>query len=849
MSFQSRSQFINAFASEKITLAQVEGRKRIINWTSLGAGVYKKTVDYYVIAAHNGLTAFNQAANSSVASGDFFYDPATSELYIHLIGSVDPVDYEIIVTFQFHFASKGLALPFDLDATSPHTDWEGRLEDAPGFNHKVGIEQGLTSIVGTGTLKLENNDGGLDEFYDTHIFENQKVRIYSWNPDLSIDDARIIYRGRITNKTYTPDSVSFTVKDLLFDLEQQLPQGVFSDSDNVADNVKGNIKRWVYGRADGLQLQSVDQIANGVDVTGTLSGNTETTTITGTSTLFLSELSPGDTLFIGTQEFGIATIVSDTELEVDDEPEFAFTNLSATYVPDVPLRTKNRTFFVADHECAQLLKTVVNSLQLNRVELNDTIGILPGDFLEFSDVSQRVEVKNVAPGNIVVLRQNLISRPAPSTSVIRQPIQDVYISGVRVFDEDFSISNSVDTRITLDELTEFNLARTISLTTELTFTNGSRSLTTVDDVNLRDIFKSRDWIRPQNISYTTFYEILEVRDQEILLRIPFAEATITDEIEAKFPEYIDDDTTISANVLGRTVDGDKNSDWIYTIADTIKDIITSVGVADIDDASFTQGAIDNSEIVSIAFPLTPSSSLTKAKDAVDILNKSIQSALTLNSDLEIKFKVLNVEIPSDPVRFADSDQVKWSIKSVSGRTIRNTIIRYRFQDVIRTTLDNGNEVQTYENEYVRDYIGTDKTGEYDVYLYSERAARIMSHRLAYFSELARADVTVESDLRFEDVEIGDTVQLQFSRMYKRFGDSTSRKKLVVVVGKNVTGDKIVFQMTDLNNTFNTACVITPNNAPDYSAADEEERLKYGYITDAEGIVDDDEDTQNTNLIT
>lgn len=850
MSFQNRAEFIEAAASEKITLAQVEGRKRIINWTTVGAGVYKKIVDNYVLSVHNGNVALNQASSSSVAAGDFFYDSLTGELFIHLIGSIDPADQEIIATFQFHFASRTLDLPFDLVNTSPHTSWDGRITSSPGYNHSIGVEQKLTSVVGSGTLKLENNDGGLDGFYDTHIFENQRVRIYSYNPDLSPDEAKIIFRGRVTNKAFSSSGVSFTVKDLLFDLEQQLPQSVFDDTDNVADNVKGKIKRWVYGRVDGLRIQSVDQIANGVALTGTISGNTTSLTLTGVGTSFLSELSPDDVITAATQEFTVESVESDTSLTLTDEPDFAFEGATATYIPEIPITGKNRVFFVADHETAQLTKTVVNALQLNRVELNDTTGILAGDFLEFTDLSEKVEVKNVAPGNIVVLRQNLSDRPSASTSAIREPIQDVFIEGVRVLDEDFTITNSTTTQITLDALTEFNLARTISFGTSFTFTNGTRTITTTDDVDLRETFSPRDWIRPAGITYTTFYEILSVEEQTITIRTTFADPTTTDTAQVKFPSFIGDDTIMSVNVLGRTESGDKAGVWIDDVASTVKDIVTQIGITDINTSSFTTGSVDNKELVSIAFPIQANSaSLTKAKTALDLLNKSIQSAVTLDNDLNLKFKVLNVEIPESPTILKDCDVKSWSVKATNGKGIRNTIISYRFQDIDRTTLESGNQVQTYDNTYVRDFIGTNKTGEFNVYLFNESSARIMSHRLAYFSELGRADIDVTSDLRLENIEIGQTVQLEFERLYKRFGDSTSRKKTAVVVGKKVDGQEIKLKLTDLNNTYNTACIITPNTAPDFSAATEDQKLTFGYITTVEGIVDDNEDTQNTNLIT
>ena len=72
--------------------------------------------------------------------------------------------------------------------------------------------------------------------------------------------------------------------------------------------------------------------------------------------------------------------------------------------------------------------------------------------------------------------------------------------------------------------------------------------------------------------------------------------------------------------------------------------------------------------------------------------------------------------------------------------------------------------------------------------------------------------------------------------------------MMLVSGKTVTGQETTLELSDLGNTFNTSSYITPNNAPDWSAATEDEKIIYGYITDNQGIVDNEEDTAGTHLI-
>ena len=271
-------------------------------------------------------------------------------------------------------------------------------------------------------------------------------------------------------------------------------------------------------------------------------------------------------------------------------------------------------------------------------------------------------------------------------------------------------------------------------------------------------------------------------------------------------------------------------------------------MTNINETSFTDAGVDNSALMSLALPLTPGGAQVTTKSIVDIVAQSTTSALTLDNNLDMQFVNLLPKTPDSPIEISDNQVVSWSIQSVNGEMIRNTLIRYRHKDVDRFTLESGASTKSYSSDFVETFIGTNTSSELDAYVYEDSDAETMSHREIYFRSLSRAQVTIKTDLRFEGVDIGDHVVINFERMYKRFGDTTSRKKVCVVVGKTVTGDGVELFVSDLGNVINRSSIITPNTAPDYTAASEDEKLKYGYITDSRGITNDDEDTTNTHLI-
>jgi hypothetical protein len=816
--------------------------------------IYKKTTPYFVVDLKQDQTDLTGVSDlGSVAEGNWFYDPTTGILYAHFTGSVDPITIQAIVSYRFFFSSGPCVASYDLTDTGAHVQYEGRIVSVPGYKHLVGIDQSLTAVVGSGTLKLENADGGMDEIFDTLFFENRLATLYSWNRDLDFSEAKVIYRGRVTNKRFGANDVSFLIKDTIFDLEQAIPLVAYDDTDTVNDNIKGRYKRWVYGRVDGLQIQSTDQIGEGYLITGTVSVIAGSNTLTGVGTSFLSEISPEDEITIGTQEFSITSIESDTSLTLSDEADFGVVAEPATLLPQIPVVTKNREFLVTGHACSNLTYDIVKYIQLNRIELSSTVGLERGDFIKFTN-GERKEIKTVAPGNIVVLQSNIINQPALPSTVTRQPVQKLFKESDTINADNFTLSNlgapTNECTITLDSDVEFELARATNLGFDLVFTNGLRSITTPDAVDLRESLSSRDWIRPANLAYTTYYEILSVSETSLELRVAFADPTITDPVTAKRPDYIGDNTIISCEVIGKTEDGEPDGEWIKTAAQAVRDVISEIDIPDsfVNETSFTDGEADARQIISLSLPLSSTGRTVTAKSTVDLLNQSVFGSLTLDNDLRLKYKILQTDTPANPPQVHDEQIFKWNIKTTNGKNFRDALTRYKHKDIDRTSLQSGASVQTFSSDFVRDYIGTSKIKEFDAYLFNESEACTYTERQVYYNRISRSEITLETDLRFEAVEIGDLMQLEMKRLYKRLGDSASNKKLAIVVGKTVTGQTIKLQLSDLGNLFNSSAVIAPDTTNDYSTSTEDEKLKYGFITDVQGIVDSDEDTANINLI-
>lgn len=853
MRFKNRAEFIEAESSEKLTMAHVHGKQRLYVFNGPSSLIYSKQVPYFVNRLKQNDNYFTRVGDllSLTFQGQFYYDIKSSTLYFRPFSDLNPKTVEIIAEYRFFFSDVGINCTWNLQDVSEEVFYDGRIKAAPGYKHKIGIDQALTSLVGSGTLNLHASDGDLDSIFDKIIFENQSVVIYSWNRDLQPSEAKVIYRGRITNKTFNTEDISFTIKDPIFELLEPPANSVYSDSDNVNDSAKGQYKRLVYGRVDGLRCQSIDQIANGYALTGTLSAVADQTKIFGTGTQFLNEVLQDDEITVGTQTFTVERVISNTELDISDEPDFAFSGQPAVNKPNRGYEGKNRIFLSTEHECTQQTKTIVAVPQLNRIVLDNVDGLFPGDFITFQSTSERLEIKNTAPGNIVVLRQNMINRPTVGSNATRQPIQRVYINGRLIPAGKYTVNNSGSCGLTLSSDVEFSIAKIRTANFILNFTNGLREVTYTGggEISLDEIFSPGDWIKPEDVTYTTYYKISYIDGNSIYLTQSFSNPTISDIAKYKSPDYVNDDSVISADILGKTVSGLANGVWISTVAQAERDLLSQIAISDINETSFTNGAVDGNQLVSIAIPENfNSKSLPQTKDIIDKLNKSISSSLTLDNDLKIKFQVLNAFTQAELPIITDFDVIDWNIKTVNGKGFNKAVAKYRFSDVNSSTLEQGNQIYTFESEFVNRYIETGKINELDLYLYNQNEAQISAHRNLYQNRLSVGTVTIKSDLRLENVEIGSVVIVDFNRMYKRFGDIDVRKKVMLVTGKTVTGEGTEFELSDLGNTFNTSSYITENTANEYSLATENEKLINGYITDNQGIVEDLEDTAGVHLI-
>jgi hypothetical protein len=917
----SYADFAKKTRSKKIILAHLEAREKLKLFSVYSGTIYSRSVNYFVTEVKVNGTLLTEASSNALNAGEFYYSPNEGVLYVRLSDNTDPKLNSIYATYKFFFSNIPVDLPHSI-TTGEIVNYDSRIKSIGNLKLELDFEQTGIALETNSSISLENNDGYFDSIFDPLIWENGTVRFWSWSDELPTSEAKLIYKGIVSDKTFSPNQVSFNLKDELSKLRQPLAFGRFSSLDGELDNsVINTPKRLIFGRVDNIRTVGVDKTLKGYPITGTISGSSDTNllsgtvsglattntinglgtsfttqisagqkikiitpfvdysytvntvvsntqltisgtisvtfsgaqarnadvennVVTGVGTLFLSELSPGDIISanINTTKYSykIRSISSNTSLLLDDEIEATLTTSPATNLPAIPYRGKNRLWHISGHklrEYSVLITEVNNATNITVASIND---IQAGDYL--SILGSSYLVLRVS-GNIITLNQATFPTPSIGTPVTKIPVQAVNVGTTQyVINRDFTISNTAtDAILAFNSAAEYNVAKTNNPTISFTLTSGSRNVTTSSTtVDLTTLIKPRDWIKAKTVTAPDWYEVLSVSTSSLVLRTN-ALANHTGTIQFKSPDYINDDSLVTASCLGLD-----NGSWIRYPAQAVNWMLTTAGLTDINTASFTQAEADCSFTLSLYYPRTIGQEIPSLRDMVTDINKSIFGSLYLDNSFNYTYKVLNADKPEDLEAIKDEDIINFSVATKSN-IINSLILKYgpyvdleAQSEALKTIL--------LDSTFVNEAVETKQRLEVTSYLYYQDEATIIAERWIFFRSLTQSVVTLSAKLNLALKTLNDALFLDLSRLYKRFG-SSSRRKIGIINSISKTGDTTSVQINDLGNVFTRVPAIAPDTAADYTAGSED-LDRYGYVLDNDTETPDitSEDELGTILI-
>jgi len=844
----SFNDYIQEPSSEKISLCWLHPRQRILEgWNGGSAPTYSFSANYYVRGVIVGQAQLVEASSSSLSSGEFFFDATTKILYVRLFDDTSPADSFTVVEYRLFYSNAPKILPFDLQS-GREVEYEALMKSESKFSADLDSDD-LTgiSLTGSGNVTLENNDGNFDDIFEKLFWEGTEAQIFSYGGG----EAKRIFKGFIETKKFSPISVIFRVVDFVDKLRDEVPLPYFSSIDgDLSASVLGRPKRRIYGRADGVKTVHLDPLLDGFSMQGTFSGTAGTATINASGANILNELSPDDTVFYidGNDEkfsYSVQTVdISGNFFTITENIDKTFSAQSLKNSPSIPYRGKNRIYHVSSHELREPTTTVVDPIQLNRIEVASVADMESGDFVFFG--STRRQIKRIS-GNILVLETNLDTSPVIGSTVFKSSIQKCYIDKEEaILNRDFTVQNTGgECKIVLDGLAEFNIVRPNVLTgANLTFTNGSK-LVSGSGTRFKEEIKPRDWLLP--VGESNYYEVLQVTDDtNLVLRQDYSDVTVTAPTIRKRPNYANDETIISVDCLGKTKNNLKTGEWIKYGPEIVRDLLEESGLT-VNTASFDSAITEVPYLMSVLVPADFGSDRPIVRDVIDRVNVSIFGSLYNNFDYEITYSVMTPNKENITETISDADVIDFDLSS-SGKNITKTItFNYRHFDHDRFTGEIGSASSSIENEYVSNISSINREEIADFYVYNDLDAEILGSRLSLLRETSNSVMRVSTKLALIRKSLNTPLLFSFDRLFNRYGTANDKNRIGYIskIAKNHEGVDV--EITDVSGMMNKVAIITEDTASDFPLSSEIERSLNGYITEDNGIITNNEEYR-TNLI-
>lgn len=826
--------------SEKITLVTMLAEKRVKLFDNYSGSVYVKDAEYYVHQVKQFGVELEIVNNIPTSPGTYYYSYAEKKIYVWLIGDGNPSADDVSLVYKFHFSNAPIILPSDLSSGND-VEWLPYIESVGSIGQSLDDENTGIVLESSSNVTLINQ-GFFDNIFDTLLFENKAVSFYYWFPITPVSEARKVFEGVVESKSFAPNKVVFNVKDFIFRLRDNLNLGTFTEADgSILDTYLGTPKRRIYGRVNKCQCVGLDTVKDGYVLTGLISGTAASKQVNGSGTFFTDELSSGDeisfTQFGEEVNYTIDYIQSDTVLFLSEDIDVNFSGISSIVRPVVPWRKKNRRWHLAGHKLRSSQAEILTVINARQFVVDDNSEFFADDVVTINGVTTQV---TRVSGDQIVLEQNIFPVPIAGDFISKEPVLGAYFGNTRmILNRDFTVTNTTEAIIEVDELAEFNLARekiTTNTPTQpsitFTFTNGQRIVTTSSNVDLKTIIKPRDWIRSVTQSNDIWFEVIKVEERAIILRNLYSEPTNGPSSIARIKEVeiINDDSLITVDCYGI----EYQNKWVRTASNAVRHMVKyDAGFLDLNESTFTQADSDCKYTLSMVIPDSLGSKHPSIRDEITKINESVFGSLYGNTVQEVCYSIVNTRRPATIQPIKDDDIITWSSESANEIVNKVTAVYGHFTDTVAASP--AANYYTFDNEFVNKYTKIKREIERNIYLYDASNAETIAQRIAFYGSLSQLKVTLKSKAIFFNYSVNDRLYIDLDRLYKRYG-SGSRLKIGIVssVKKSSYDSEIV--LNDLGNIFNRCPSIAPSSTMAFASASDDDKVKFGFILDDDTLI-------------
>lgn len=855
-------------SSEKLGLVAIEASKRVVGWALYSGSIYEADFSYAVITAvtADGVALTASTTLAGVTAGKYYLDRSEAKLYLRTSGSVDPSTLFIAVTFRLFFADAAVRAPWDL-STGFDVAWLPYFRSSSSFSFEVDNKnQAGTAIEGDGSITLLNDRAFWASRFDKLTFENQRVFVYSWHRNLPATEASLIFRGRIQGKSFSEKEIKFSVKDMIAELRAAITLENIEDATytssyggggdaRVPTRARTAKQRRIYGPLKGNVPTNIDRVLDGYPLQGTFTVTEASATVTaGGSHVITRELKQNDRIKFGSDEvwYTIAAMTGATTFTLSEEYEGSTGSKTAEVKPTRETFFTNRVFQVAGHALSRPSSAVIGGYSVVLFEVADGSIFRDGEQVELNGYFRTIDYVSE---NVIRVTSGFPFLPTSAMTCYRSAVQNVYLNDELLNPETDYDYNASTAQITLSsdgyDSAEVLIAPIRKLSGSSAFTASSRTMTGTGTFYTKEL-RAGDWVLPNSASTASGWRMVwtVVSDTEVTLATG-ASGNTSGATTYKSPDYYKDgETTLSCDVYGTTEDGTVTGAFLRTAPKIVEHMLETAGLTSLlSSSTFDSASVLCPHDCAVAIPKNSLDQKTPTvRDVANEINQSVMGILYQTSDFLFAYSTLRPgRSTTTGTTFRESDILSMSVKSDSSKIVRAVNVEYQEREY--SPLDRGRSTLVYSFTNNRtDYLsGVTKELNLKSVLVNEDSARIFASRWAALYSTALSSLSFETKLKASLLSVNDCVIIEHEKLYERVGSASGIKVgLIQKIERTTVGNKI--EIDDLGNALSRCATITSDSAEAYGDATASQRAVNGYITDSEGVVGDDVDTEGVNLI-
>lgn len=439
---------------------------------------------------------------------------------------------------------------------------------------------------------------------------------------------------------------------------------------------------------------------------------------------------------------------------------------------------------------------------------------------------------------------SLESRPY-SDSEIANLVAGAIASNVSAFQ--FSIVGNV---VRLESKDTLDIDVGSSGTSGFTIDKTASGISATNQVNLSKFVTTRDFVKSFEQNSLSFIEVLSVDEKSITLRSNYTGSTKLENLNYKNVEYIQDDTPVYVNCYGKTKNGEASGSFIETAPEAVEDILKQVNLSSrIDFDSFLSASQRSPYLLSMSIPFDfRSKSLPSAKDIINTLNQSTLGSLHITNALNLGYDILDGHIKEDIRQITDNDLVSWTVVDDAFDLSASVISNYRHVDYDPRLDSINNKQYKFTSNFSKNYTQSSNTSENNLYFYKESDSAEVTERDQFINDLSTSIIKIKGSINLSKFTIGERVLINISKLYTAYGSTDNSLRIGVISSISNSGEIVDIEILDLGSLFSRGSRICNNDSPDYTNSTPFQRVNQSFITEDNGILDDNEDTAGTNLI-